>query len=82
MVCLTIRGDLSSIDSIEYKVKKEIPVVILKGSGGASDIIAFAVEEMSEKYEIFIFNHLFSSDFFFLPNFKKNFLPKWIKNYF
>ena len=59
MVCLTIRGDLSSIDSIEYKVKKEIPVVILKGSGGASDIIAFAVEEMSEKYEIFILNRLF-----------------------
>jgi hypothetical protein len=34
---------------VEYKIKKEIPVVVLKGSGGASDIIAFAFEEMSEK---------------------------------
>lgn len=49
MVCLTIRGDLNSIDSIEYKIKKEIPVVILKGSGGAADIIAFSFEEMNEK---------------------------------
>ncbi len=49
MVCLSIRGDLSSIDSIEYKVRKEIPVIIMKGSGGAADIIAFAFDEMSEK---------------------------------
>lgn len=49
MVCLVIRGDLNSIESIEFKVKKEIPVVILKGSGGASDIISFAIEEMADK---------------------------------
>jgi len=42
MVCLTIRGDLNSIDAIKYKIKREIPVFILKGSGAASDIIAFA----------------------------------------
>lgn len=48
MVCLTIRGDLSSIEAIECKIKKEIPVVILKGSGGVADIIAFAYEEINE----------------------------------
>lgn len=53
MVCLTIRGDLSSIDAIEYKIKREIPVLILKGSGAASDIIAFAHEELTEKYLIY-----------------------------
>lgn len=49
MVCLVIRGDLSSIDAIDFKIKNQIPVVVLKGSGGASDIIAFAYEEMNEK---------------------------------
>jgi hypothetical protein len=50
MVCLMIRGDLNSIDAIESKIRKEIPVIILKGSGAAADIIAFAAEELSEKY--------------------------------
>ncbi len=49
MVCLAIRGDLNSIDSIEFKIRKEIPVIIMKGSGGVADIIAFAFEEMCEK---------------------------------
>ena len=49
IVSLAIRGDLNSIDAIEYKIKKEIPVVVLKGSGGAAEIIAFAFEEISEK---------------------------------
>ena len=50
MVCLMIRGDLSSIDEIDFKIRREIPVIILKGSGGAADIIAFAQEELNEKY--------------------------------
>ena len=33
MVALVIRGDLPCIDSIELAIKKEIPVIILKGSG-------------------------------------------------
>ena len=49
MVCLMIRGDLSSINAIESKIRKEIPVVILKGSGAAADIISFAYEEITEK---------------------------------
>ena len=49
MVCLVIRGDLSSIEAIEFKMRKEIPVVILKGSGAAADIISFAHEELAEK---------------------------------
>lgn len=50
MVCLMIRGDLSSIDAIEFKIRREIPVVVLKGSGAAADIISFAHEELMEKY--------------------------------
>lgn len=49
MVCLVIRGDLNNIDAIDSKIKNQIPVVVLKGSGGVSDIIAFASEEMNEK---------------------------------
>ena len=51
MVCLGIRGDLKSIDSIEMKIRKEIPVLVMKGSGAVCDIIAFAYEELSEKWE-------------------------------
>ncbi len=48
MVCLMIRGDLNSIDVIDAKIRKEIPVVILKGTGAAADIISFAYTEMNE----------------------------------
>lgn len=50
MVCLVIRGDLNSIDAIDSKIQREIPVIILKGSGAVSDIIAFASYELNEKY--------------------------------
>ena len=33
IVSLIICGDLSSIDSVQYKINKEIPVEVLKGSG-------------------------------------------------
>jgi len=33
---------------IDAKIQKEIPVVILKGTGGAADIISFAYSELSE----------------------------------
>jgi hypothetical protein len=49
MVCLVIRGDLKCIDAIELKIKKEIPVIILKGSGAVADIISFCYEEWTEK---------------------------------
>lgn len=49
MVCLMIRGDLNSLSEIEYKIRKEIPVIVFKGSGGVADIISFAFEEMAEK---------------------------------
>lgn len=49
MVCLAIRGDLKSIEAIEMKIRKETPVMILKGSGSVCDIIAFACEEIYEK---------------------------------
>lgn len=49
MVCLMLRGDLSSIDAVEFKIRREIPVIVFKGSGGASDIISFAYDEYDEK---------------------------------
>jgi hypothetical protein len=49
MVCLAIRGDLNSIDSIDFKIRKEIPVVIIKGLGGVADIIAFAYDQINLK---------------------------------
>ncbi|RNA27855.1 transient receptor potential cation channel subfamily M member 2-like isoform X2 [Brachionus plicatilis] len=52
MVCLVVRGDLNSIDAIDFKIRNQIPVVVLKGSGAVSDIIAFAFEELNENKDI------------------------------
>jgi hypothetical protein len=49
IVSITICGDLKSIDTIEFKLENDIPVVIFKGSGGVADIISFAFEELNEK---------------------------------
>ena len=49
MVGLVIRGDLKSIEAIEFKIKRQVPVVLLKGTGAVADIIAFAYEEINDK---------------------------------
>ena len=51
MVCTLIRGTLGTIEILYKKIQQEIPVVILKGTGSAADIIAFAYEEISAKYD-------------------------------
>ena len=49
IVPMIICGDLSSFDGVDYKINKGIPVVVLIGSGGAADVIAFAFEEINKK---------------------------------
>ena len=49
MVCTLIRGTPGTIELLYRKILQEIPAVILKGTGSAADIIAFAHEEMSAK---------------------------------
>lgn len=64
MVCLVVRGDLNSIDAIDFKIKNQIPVVVLKGSGAVSDLISFAFEELNEKYALVIRLKSKSANFF------------------
>jgi hypothetical protein len=47
MVCTFVRGTLGTIELLYRKIQQEIPAVILKETGSAADIIAFAYEEMS-----------------------------------
>ncbi len=49
MVCTLVRGTLGTIELLYRKIQQDIPSVILKGTGSAADIIAFAYEEMSAK---------------------------------
>ncbi len=49
MVCTLVRGTPGTIELLYRKIQQEIPVVILKGTGSAADIIAFAYEEINAK---------------------------------
>ena len=49
MVCTLVRGTPGTIELLYRKIQEEIPVVILKGTGSAADIIAFAYEEINAK---------------------------------
>ncbi|CAF4897118.1 unnamed protein product, partial [Rotaria sp. Silwood1] len=49
MVCTLVRGTLGTIKLLHKKIHEEIPVVILRGTGSAADIIAFAYEEIHAK---------------------------------
>ncbi len=49
MVCTLVRGTPGTIELLYQKIRQEVPVVILKGTGSAADILAFAYEEISAK---------------------------------
>lgn len=49
MVCTVARGTPGTIEILYQKIQQEVPAVILKGTGSAADIIAFAYEEISAK---------------------------------
>ncbi|CAF0831896.1 unnamed protein product [Rotaria sp. Silwood1] len=49
MVCTLLRGTPGTIELLYRKLQQEVPAVILKGTGSAADIIAFAYEEINAK---------------------------------
>jgi hypothetical protein len=49
MVCTLVRGTPGTIELLYQKIQQEVPAVVLKGTGSAADIIAFAYEEISAK---------------------------------
>ena len=49
MVCTLYRGTPGMIEMLYRKIQQEVPAVIIKGTGSAADIIAFAYEEISAK---------------------------------
>ncbi|CAF4428057.1 unnamed protein product, partial [Rotaria socialis] len=51
MVCVLARGTPVTIERVLRRIQNEIPILILKGVGSTTDIIAFAYEEISAKIE-------------------------------
>ncbi|CAF4724464.1 unnamed protein product [Rotaria sp. Silwood1] len=51
MVCTLARGTPGTIERVHRKIQNEVPIVVLKGTGSATDIIAFAYEEICAKIE-------------------------------
>lgn len=49
MVCTLVRGTPGTIEFLYKKIQQEVPVLILKGTGSAADMIAFAYEEINTK---------------------------------
>ncbi len=49
MVCILVRGTLGTIETLYQKLQQDVPVVILKGTGSAADIIAFVYDEISAR---------------------------------
>ena len=49
MVCTLVRGTPGTIELLYQKIQQEIPVVILKGTGSAADLVAFVYEEINAK---------------------------------
>jgi hypothetical protein len=49
MICTLIRGTPGTIELLYRKIQQEVPVIVLKGSGSAADILSFAYEEISAK---------------------------------
>ncbi|CAF2382653.1 unnamed protein product [Rotaria sp. Silwood2] len=51
MVCTLARGTPGTIERVYRKIQNEVPIVLVKGTGTATDIIAFAYEEICAKIE-------------------------------
>lgn len=49
VIALMIGGGNKSTLMVLEHLKKQIPVVVVKGSGGAADLLAFAYEEIKEQ---------------------------------
>ncbi|CAF1320961.1 unnamed protein product, partial [Rotaria sordida] len=51
MVCTLAGGTPGTIERVYRKIHNDVPIVILTGTGSATDIIAFAYEEICAKIE-------------------------------
>ncbi|CAF1217287.1 unnamed protein product [Rotaria sordida] len=51
MVCILVRGKPGTIECAYRKIQNEVPIIVLKGTGLAADIISFAYEEICAKME-------------------------------
>lgn len=49
LVGLLLQGGPAQIDHINNLLKKQIPVIVVKGSGYAADLIAFVIQEIQER---------------------------------
>ena len=50
VVGLLVQGSPRSIDHVLFYVQNKMPIVVVKGSGGIADVIAYAYEEILERY--------------------------------
>ncbi|KAF8767625.1 Hemocytin like protein [Argiope bruennichi] len=51
VLSILFRGDVNQIDLILGYLKDEIPVVVMEGSGGLSDLLAFAYHQVTRRPE-------------------------------
>ena len=49
VVGLLVQGSPRSIDHILFYLQNKMPIVVLKGTGGIADVIAYAYEEILER---------------------------------
>ncbi len=69
---LLVRGSIGTIEILYQKVQEEFPVVILKGTGSAADIVSFVYDEISAKSVLYCF-FLLTCFMFILFRTNKNF---------
>lgn len=55
VIGLLVQGGPPDIDRTLSLLKRKIPVVVIRGSGLAADLVAFAYQEMQERLLIFIY---------------------------
>ena len=56
VVGLMVQGSPRGIDLVLFYLRNKMPVVIVKGSGGCADLLAYAFEESQEKFVPFFKN--------------------------
>ena len=49
VIGLFVQGSPPCIDNVLFYLNNKMPVVVLKGSGGTADLLAYAYEEMQER---------------------------------
>ena len=50
VVGLLIQGSPRGIDLVLFYLRNKMPVVVVKGTGGCADLLAYALEESQERY--------------------------------